>query len=134
MFTITEVQVKLADTDTKDDRCLAFVTIILDYCFIIYDIRIVCVREDHLIVAMPDRPSRVVCKVCGARIAVSSEFCNRCGKPQPLISPGGKRFDSVCNPITQECRAMMDETILNAYAKVLLETENRSIPNRIGDK
>ncbi len=119
MFTITEVQIKLAGQETRDDRCLAYVTIVLDSCFIIYDIRIVRGREDHWVVAMPDRPARIVCKHCGVKIAISSEFCNRCGQQQPAVVPGSKRFDSVCNPITQECRTSMDKTILDAYEKQL---------------
>jgi stage V sporulation protein G len=126
---VTEVRVRLV-TDSTQEKLRAFVTITLDNCFVVREVKII-EGDQGLFVAMPSRKAMDRCRQCSGRNVVQSSYCNHCGKSLPPHRPPKGRdgrekvYLDVAHPINSECRQMLHDAVLAAYEKELKENESR---------
>ena len=119
---ITEV--RIYPSLSGDDRLLAFVSITIDRCFAIHDLRIIR-SESGPFVAMPSRKLTFNCPDCQYKNPLDAAYCGRCGcnLPVPTMPTDfrgkTKVYIDVCHPVTSNCR--------EALAKVILEAYNRKV-------
>ena len=123
---VTEVRIKLVE-DPEHHRLKAFCSVTIDGCFVIRDIKVV-EGARGLMVAMPSRKKTEHCARCGAKVAVTAQFCEHCGaRLERFDGPGrgGDSYVDIAHPITPRCRERLERRILNAYESEL-ETWGRS--------
>jgi stage V sporulation protein G len=114
---VTNVSVKLSPQG--GDRLKAFCTMTLDGEFVVRDLKII-EGTNGLFVAMPSRKLTDHCPKCGGKNHLRAKFCNDCGgrMPEKRISDEdvqGKLHADIAHPINSECRARLQDVILDAY-------------------
>jgi stage V sporulation protein G len=111
---ITDVRIKLASEEDKGD-CLAYCQIVFDDMFIVNDIKVIRSTKGTT-VAMPSRKLSSKCPHCRFKNMLKAKFCNNCGKRLLTIRPENEAYYAdVAHPLTQECRAAVNEAVLRAY-------------------
>ena len=85
-MTITEVRIKIA----KEDRLVAFCSIVFDHVLVIDDIKIIEGAKGFF-VAMPSRRLKEPCPRCGNRNVVRSAYCSQCGAGLKISAKEGMR-------------------------------------------
>lgn len=118
MFTITKIYISL--TQTK--KVPAYVKIIIDNCFVIYDIKIIHHRNGYL-VCMPDKRIRYNCSVCHLKCDFDSNYCKHCGNSYTPDKEAQYTYSDICHPITQDCRKYIDKTILDEFFRISQEQQ-----------
>jgi stage V sporulation protein G len=118
---VTNVSVKLSAQ--SGDRLKAFCTMTLDGEFVVRDLKII-EGTNGLFVAMPSRKLTDHCPKCGGKNHLRSKFCNDCGArlPEKRVSDEeiqGKLHADIAHPINSECRARLQDVILEAYREEL---------------
>ncbi len=122
---ITEV--RIFQKENVDKKLKAFVTITLDDCFVVRDIKII-ERDKGLFVAMPSRQAKEPCSKCHHRNVMHSRFCNQCGAKIESSSAGFQTLDlksrqseykDIAHPVTLECREYIQKVVLEAYEREL---------------
>ena len=124
---ITEVRVFMRAS--KEGKLRAYVSITLDNCFIVRDLKVIEGKKG-LFVAMPSRKLRQSCSKCGHPNVLDSKFCNNCGSPIEAISrketvyprkaEGEPRQDThkdIAHPISVEYRDYVQKMVLEAYER-----------------
>jgi stage V sporulation protein G len=127
---ITEVRVKLMED--SEDRLRAFCSITIDHCFVIRDLKII-EGANGPFVAMPSRKLSARCGRCGHKNHLRSMYCNQCGSRlrgmQDLREVEGgnanKLYADIAHPINQQCRDMIQQSVIGEYA---LELERAKLP------
>ncbi|MBM4016905.1 MAG: hypothetical protein FJ288_01040 [Planctomycetes bacterium] len=118
---VTNVTVKLSPS--TGDRLKAFSTMTLDGEFVVRDLKII--EGTHgLFVAMPSRKLTDHCPKCGGKNHLRAKYCNDCGArlPEKRISDEeaqGKLHADIAHPINSDCRARLQEVVLQAYREEL---------------
>jgi stage V sporulation protein G len=118
---VTNVSVKLSPQG--GDRLKAFCTMTLDGEFVVRDLKIID-GTNGLFVAMPSRKLTDHCPKCGGKNHLRAKFCNDCGAKlqENRVSDEdvqGKLHADIAHPINSECRARLQEVILEAYRQEL---------------
>jgi len=118
---VTNVSVKVSPQ--SGDRLKAFCTMTLDGEFVVRDLKII-EGTNGLFVAMPSRKLTDHCPKCGGKNHLRAKFCNDCGArlPEHRVSDEdaqGKLHADIAHPINSECRAKLQEVILDAYREEL---------------
>jgi stage V sporulation protein G len=118
---VTNVTVKLSPS--SGDRLKAFCTMTLDGEFVVRDLKII-EGTNGLFVAMPSRKLTDHCPKCGGKNHLRAKYCNDCGAhlPEKRISDEdaqGKLHADIAHPINSECRARLQDVILQAYREEL---------------
>jgi stage V sporulation protein G len=95
----------------------------LDGEFVVRDLKII-EGTNGLFVAMPSRKLTDHCPKCGGKNHLRAKHCNDCGAklPEKRISDEdaqGKLHADIAHPINSECRARLQEVILQAYREEL---------------
>jgi len=124
---ITEVRVFMRNS--KEGKLRAYVSITLDNCFIVRDLKVIQGKKG-LFVAMPSRKLRQACSKCGHPNVFGSKFCNNCGSSIEAAfrketvyaeKPDGEsRQDThkdIAHPISVETRDYVQKIVLEAYEK-----------------
>jgi stage V sporulation protein G len=114
---VTNVTVKLSPQ--SGDRLKAFCTMTLDGEFVVRDLKII-EGTNGLFVAMPSRKLTDHCPKCGGKNHLRAKFCNDCGGrlPEKRVSDEdiqGKLHADIAHPINSECRARLQDVILDGY-------------------
>lgn len=114
---ITDVRIELVE---QHPRLRGFVSIVLDNCFLVRDIRII-EGPNGLILAMPSRHVMRHCPKCNTKNALNSQYCNYCGdrlviRPLELTE---RAFADVAHPVTTACRQQIERAVLAAYRQQL---------------
>jgi stage V sporulation protein G len=118
---VTNVTVKVSPPG--GDRLKAFCTMTLDGEFVVRDLKII-EGTNGLFVAMPSRKLTDHCPKCGGKNHLRAKHCNDCGAklPEKRISDEdaqGKLHADIAHPINSECRARLQDVILQAYREEL---------------
>jgi stage V sporulation protein G len=118
---VTNVSVKLS-AQTRD-RLKAFCTMTLDNEFVVRDLKII-EGTSGLFVAMPSRKLTDHCPKCRGKNHLRAKYCNDCGArlPEKRLSDEevqGKLHADIAHPINSECRARLQDVILEAYREEL---------------
>jgi stage V sporulation protein G len=118
---VTNVSVKISAQ--SGDRLKAFCTMTLDGEFVVRDLKII-EGTNGLFVAMPSRKLTDHCPKCGGKNHLRAKFCNDCGArlPEKRVSDEeiqGKLHADIAHPINSECRARLQDVILDAYREEL---------------
>jgi stage V sporulation protein G len=118
---VTNVTVKLSPPG--GDRLKAFCTMTLDGEFVVRDLKII-EGTNGLFVAMPSRKLTDHCPKCGSKNHLRAKHCNDCGArlPEKRVSDEeaqGKLHADIAHPINSECRARLQDVILQAYREEL---------------
>jgi len=121
---VTNVTVKVSPPG--GDRLKAFCTMTLDSEFVVRDLKII-EGTNGLFVAMPSRKLTDHCPKCHGKNHLRAKHCNDCGAklPEKRISDEdvqGKLHADIAHPINSECRAKLQEVILQAYREELRHT------------
>jgi stage V sporulation protein G len=117
---ITEVRIKLMDE--SQERLQAFCSITLDGCFVIRDLKIINGTKGPF-VAMPSRKLTDRCPRCAAKNCLRAVFCSQCGVklPESRAAKGqdgrSKLYADIAHPINSQCREMIQERVLQAFAQ-----------------
>jgi stage V sporulation protein G len=127
---ITEVRIKLMED--SEDRLRAFCSITIDHSFVIRDLKII-EGSNGPFVAMPSRKLSARCGRCGNKNHLRSLYCNQCGARlrgmQDLRDVEGgnanKLYADIAHPINQECRDLIQQSVIGEYA---LELERAKLP------
>ena len=112
---ITEVRIKLASN--RGDKLQAFASITLDNQFVVRDIKVIKGPSGYF-VAMPSRKLTARCPSCGCKNHLRASYCNQCGNRLkegriPVDERGrAKLHADIAHPINQECRASIQEAIV----------------------
>jgi stage V sporulation protein G len=118
---VTNVSVKVSAQ--SGDRLKAFCTMTLDGEFVVRDLKII-EGTNGLFVAMPSRKLTDHCPKCSGKNHLRAKFCNDCGArlPEKRVSDEeiqGKLHADIAHPINSECRARLQDVILEAYREEL---------------
>ncbi|HUU31434.1 MAG TPA: SpoVG family protein [Phycisphaerae bacterium] len=118
---VTHVTVKLSSQAA--DRLKAFCTMTFDGEFVVRDLKII-EGTNGLFIAMPSRKLTDHCPKCRGKNHLRAKFCNDCGAKlqENRVSDEdvqGKLHADIAHPINSECRARIQETILQAYREEL---------------
>lgn len=117
---VTEIRVKLIGD--RDDKLKAFVTITLDDCFVVRDLKVIKGTRGAF-VAMPSRKLTDLCTRCGGKNHLRSRFCSECGNrldpDRAERDPSGraKLHADIAHPINQGYRDELQRLVLEAYEK-----------------
>jgi len=114
---VTNVTVKLSPQ--SGDRLKAFCTMTVDGEFVVRDLKII-EGTNGLFVAMPSRKLTDHCPKCRGKNHLRAKFCNDCGGrlPEKRVSDEdiqGKLHADIAHPINSDCRAKLQDVILDAY-------------------
>lgn len=115
---ITEVRV--FPKEGQDRKLKAYVTVTLDYAFVVRNIKII-EGKGHVFIAMPSRKLRFPCPQCTFKNEIESHFCNKCGAALPLVREEDLQDDAklnhrdIAHPITKEFREYLQSKVLEAY-------------------
>jgi stage V sporulation protein G len=118
---VTNVTVKLSPPG--GDRLKAFCTMTLDSEFVVRDLKII-EGTNGLFVAMPSRKLTDHCLKCRGKNHLRAKFCNDCGAklPEKRVydeDAQGKLHADIAHPINSDCRARLQDVILQAYREEL---------------
>lgn len=120
---VTDVRIKLVESN--DDRLQAFCAATFDNSFVVRDIKIIGGPEGSFI-AMPSRKIMANCPKCGHKNHVRAGYCNQCGGNLSAIRQqatgnghGSRLYADIAHPINPNCRRMIEEALLSAYAREL---------------
>lgn len=123
---ITEIRIKLMED--PNDRLQAFCSITFDACFVIRDLKIIQGTKGSF-VAMPSRKLTDRCPRCGSKNHLRAQFCNECGtrlrEERALKDQNGraKLYADIAHPINCDCREMIQQSVLEAYAEELVKSK-----------
>jgi stage V sporulation protein G len=111
---ITDVRIKLAPDGDNND-CLAYCQIVFDDVFIVNDIKVIKGTKG-VVVAMPSRKLTAKCPNCRFKNMLKAKFCNNCGQRMQMLKPENEAYYAdVAHPLTQECRAVVNDAVLRAF-------------------
>jgi len=117
---ITDIRVKLIHESKERLRAVCSVT--FDDAFVVRDVKVV-EGTSGTFVAMPSRKLSSHCPKCRHKNQIRARFCNECGGKLPPPRPpedgnGRSRFHrDIAHPINTEFREMIQEKVLEAFAK-----------------
>ena len=138
---ITEV--RIFKKEGGDRKLRAFVTITIDDCFVVRDLKIID-GSRGLFVAMPSRRLKEPCPKCHHRNVVRSSYCNQCGTKLGQNTKHAAESDldetalrqsehkDIAHPVTAECREYIQQTVLQAYETQRSELEGSGGANEVG--
>ncbi len=108
----------------------ALCSIIIDECLAIHGLKII-EGPQRSFVAMPTCELTDKCPNCHGKNRLRARYCNDCGgrlnENRAHTQPDGRQhlFSDVLHPINRQGRAMVEEPILEAFAKVCAPRQGR---------
>ena len=112
---VTEVRVQLVQGSQGQERLRGFASITLNNAFVVRDIKIIHGDQGYFL-AMPSRKASEHCPSCGAKNAVTCNYCSQCGvKLPPSPVSGRKAYVDIAHPVNADCRAAIHEAILTEF-------------------
>jgi stage V sporulation protein G len=118
---VTDIRVTVLGQPLTKVR--AYVTVTLDGCFVVRDMRVV-ETPSGLLVAMPSAPKTAPCPQCWTKNSLRAKFCNECGRRlHEHRGPSRKLYSDLAHPGTPESREYITEKVLEAYEAALAEQE-----------
>lgn len=121
-FRITEVSIKLNRYKEEGKaRLQAYASICLDDCFVVRDLKILRLANGEYSIGMPSKKVTDRCPVCFSVNALVFHFCSRCGlaldpkRGTPGLNGNVVLFMDQAHPITQDCRAYIQEVVMDAF-------------------
>lgn len=133
---ITEVRIKLMED--ASERLQAFCSITFDDCFVIRDLKIIGGANGPF-VAMPSRKLTAHCQQCGCKNHLRAGYCNQCGARlkedrAPRDEDGrAKLYADIAHPINSTCREMIQQKVIEAFAKELQDAKLPGYVSRYDD-
>lgn len=132
---ITEIRIRLVDSDNDRKKLRAFCSITLDNSFVIRDIKIL-EGNQGLFVAMPTRKFSFHCPHCSRTNHISAVYCNFCGerlpreRPYPELAncPPSRQYLDIAHPISAKCREYIHVALITAYQE---EKERSLLPGYV---
>lgn len=121
---LTEIRINLCDA--RQGRLKAFSSLTFDQTFVIRDVKLID-GPGGLFLAMPSRKLMDRCRRCSEKNHLRARFCNHCGTRLDehraergahgnQIQPGRfKLHADIAHPINGECRAAIEQTVIEAY-------------------
>jgi stage V sporulation protein G len=128
---ITEVRIKLMEDPSE--RLQAFCSITFDDCFVIRDLKII-EGANGPFVAMPSRKLTAHCPQCGCKNHLRAGYCNQCGsrlkEDRAVRDEEGraKLYADIAHPINSACREMIQQKVIEFFAK---EQEAAKLPGYV---
>ncbi len=126
---ITDVRVKvIPDPDPEMDKLVGFSTIAIDDCLVIHDLKLIRLSTG-LFVSMPSRKFMDRCHSCSKKNAVVANFCSWCGvglAPDRAVRDRDGRLKihtDVAHPINNDCRNMIQRTVISEYERELARSK-----------
>lgn len=121
---ITEISIKLPDSEVVNNRLCAYVSVVFDNSFVVNEMKIVCVGG-KIMLCMPSQKKRVRCSSCNTRITLGSRFCNECGQKQNpsdgKMQDAGSPYSDIAHPISAAFRRILEEKVISLYQEKLRE-------------
>lgn len=110
MFIITDIEIR----HRPKEKLLAYVTITIDHCLMIHNIKIIEVNGKQSIF-MPDRVIEYKCPVCMKKIRLRANYCSYCGGPLKPIEIDKHEYLNIVHPLNNECREYIHNCIIDKY-------------------
>jgi stage V sporulation protein G len=122
---ITDTRIKVMnDGSSGRDRLRAFVSITIDDCFVVRDLKVI-ESDKGFFISMPSKRLQDRCPRCEAKNPLVSRYCGHCGRElgggRAVRDEDGKAklFADVAHPITQGCRALIHDAVIESYLSEL---------------
>ncbi len=131
---ITEVRIKLMESNNDNEKLQAFCSITFDHSFVIRDLKIIEGNRGWF-VAMPSRKLMDRCPDCSFKNQLKARFCNQCGyklgefKGIGRDSSGKQKMHAdIAHPINPSCRDNIQQVVIKAFQS---EKEKAKLPGYI---
>lgn len=119
---ITEIRIRFPERGSPS-KLKAFVTVVVDGCLVIHEIKIIESGAGDLFLAMPSRKLADCCPVrgCPGKNHLKDRYCSTCGSELPLReierdARGRERLHvDVVHPIDEATRRRFEAAVFDAY-------------------
>jgi stage V sporulation protein G len=123
---LTDIRIKLCESQNQNNRLKAFCALTFDNTFVIRDVKLI-EGNDGLFLAMPSRKLADHCPRCGEKNHLRARFCNNCGSHldenrfQRYQNGNGnghgrlKLHADIAHPINAECRQAIERDVVSAF-------------------
>jgi len=124
---LTDIRIKLCESQNQNNRLKAFCALTFDNTFVIRDVKLI-EGNDGLFLAMPSRKLADHCPRCGDKNHLRARFCNNCGghldenryqRYQNGNGNGGharlKLHADIAHPINAETRQTLERDVVTAF-------------------
>jgi len=127
---LTDIRIKLCESQNQNNRLKAFCALTFDNTFVIRDVKLI-EGNDGLFLAMPSRKLADHCPRCGEKNHLRARFCNNCGnhldesrfqRYQNSFGNGNghghsrfKLHADIAHPINAECRQAIEREVVDAF-------------------
>src|SRR5213079_962593 len=121
---LTDIRIKLCDSQNQNNRLKAFCALTFDNTFVIRDVKL-NEGNDGLFLAMPSRKLCDHCPRCREKNHLRARFCNNCGIKLDENRHGRsvtghaparvKLHADIAHPIKAEARLQIERRVLTAY-------------------
>ena len=127
MMEITEVRIDPVPSHQKP--LCAYVTIIIDACFLVQDLKII-EGSNGLFVSMPSRRIMDRCQRCQHRNPLAAKYCNSCGTAlaQRDLTADERAFIDIAHPVNTPCREYIHKIVVAAFAEYRKKADLSSNP------
>jgi stage V sporulation protein G len=122
MIEITQVRIKLATS--RDDRLLAFITMLVSDMLVIEELKLID-GDRGSFVSMPSEKVTDRCPCCNAKNHLRARYCNGC-RAELDENRGPRDFNGklklhrdIIHPIAPECRIHITKIVARAYEMAL---------------
>ena len=122
---ITEIRVFIKEG--QDKKLKAYTTVTFDNVFVVRNIKVI-EGPNGLFIAMPSRKMKYSCSRCGFKNESGGKYCNGCGIELPLdnnrevsVADAKSEHRDIAHPITQQFREYLQNKILEAYKKEVMQ-------------
>ena len=136
---LTDIRIKLCESQNQNNRLKAFCALTFDNTFVIRDVKLI-EGNDGLFLAMPSRKLADHCPRCGEKNHLRARFCNNCGSHldenrfQRYQNGNGnghgrlKLHADIAHPINAECRQAIEREVVGAFHE---EVEKSKLPGYV---
>ena len=126
---LTDIRIKLCESQNQNNRLKAFCALTFDNTFVIRDVKLI-EGNDGLFLAMPSRKLADHCPRCGEKNHLRARFCNNCGghldenRYQRYQNGNGngnggharlKLHADIAHPINAETRQTLERDVVTAF-------------------
>jgi len=126
---LTDIRIKLCESQNQNNRLKAFCALTFDNTFVIRDVKLI-EGNDGLFLAMPSRKLADHCPRCGDKNHLRARFCNNCGghldenRYQRYQNGNGngnggharlKLHADIAHPINAETRQTLERDVVTAF-------------------
>src|SRR4051794_15319281 len=123
---LTDIRIKLCESQNQNNRLKAFCALTFDNTFVIRDVKLI-EGNDGLFLAMPSRKLADHCPHCSEKNHLRARYCNNCGhrlnedRSQQYRGGNGsqrvKLHADIAHPINAGCRAEIERRVLREFER-----------------